>query len=828
MYFCFEKLLSLVLDQPDRCFFASIFYVTKRVMSISMPTLTRKIRLRMKLQHGLLAFIISLAIGLGAALPTMAQLDPLVYEQGFQVRKLKLINNMADQYATRAPGFANTGTPTDPEKYNWPSVCALFDKYGLNNDTANARIRRFANNSPFHFTLVGMARIMAQYAGAPAMVQTRATYLNKVWNRTDGYNAFTGEGTENHNNMTRTSAYLYAQYSVGNPLYPQAATKLAEMKQWILEWSKSITKGGHGEWNSSTYNTWSVAGWLNLYDYATDNDVKLCARSVLDYYAIEQALSYNQGITAGAEMRGNALSSVGSDTDFLNWLWFDESPRTVGIIFFTSRSNNRISSVYAAVSSYRPPLLAVELARKSLATKAMYKIGYPDYLILNQGHSPAHFYIDNNFTLSSACIKYGGFTGGDYQINSFKLVGRVSNGDSLASAQVLTGCGRYYAVGGGKARQPYDQYVQHNNVVMQLTQTPTTDATIYSALNPVVSTWRTDWQRDFSARFPGDGKPNPVGINGTTVQNIYRNANYISWPRAGVQVLRRNKVLFLSLEKVFVAIRTIGLDSGAIRAELSGRNMVVDSAAYGSLCGLVIEARNNNEFTSFANFQDSILIKTSLNKAQANAGIVTYRNLKGESIEATYNATGQFDEPVYDWGYGVTSPSINQNLAAWRVPTWPNALYNGRIPSWKVNNVPVNLSNYRGIDGPNVVAKDNNVRLQAGNRYYNIDYTGSLPVFSDGPVGLGQSVGAGQEPVLYPNPSKGTLQLMLYTTQACTLSVSLWTSNGKVAKQFTPVNLGEAGSHTPSFSLSEVPSGTYFCQIVAGNNRWTKQLVVVK
>lgn len=754
-----------------------------------------------------------------------AQLDPVQYEQGFQVRKRQLINNMADQYADRAPGFRNTGVP-DPEKFNWPAVCARFDKYGLQDDTANARIRRFANNQPFHFTLVGMARIMEQYSGAPAMVQTRNTYLTRVWNRTDSYNAFTSEGTENHNNMSKPSGYLYAQYSLGNPAYPQAATRLQEMKAWIIYWSKLISEGGHGEWNSSTYNTWSVAGWLNLYDFATDPDVKLCARAVLDMYALEQAVSYQNGVTAGAEMRGNTLASVSSDSDYLNWLWFDDNPRAVGQLFFTRNSNSRISSTYAAVSSYRPPLMVVEIAQKRLG-KGTYKIGYPDYLIQNQDFIPAQTYVDPAFTLSSAYIPYGGFTGGDYQVCSFKLVGRVANGDSNATAQVISGSGKYYNTTGGKARQPYDQYAQHKNVLFQLTKVPTNDSAIYMDVLSRIAGWRSAWTPDFRQRFPGDGKPNPVSDLGTRPSNFFRNTSYMSWPNAGVSVLQRGQVLFLRMEQVYVAIRTVGRDSVRLRTESATRGMISDTASYGNICGLVLEARGAAEFNSFTAFQDSILAKTQLDKSHLVRDVLKYRNLAGELIEVEYKSIGTFTEPIYDWGHGVTAPSINQNLAAWQSAVWPNGVGHGRIAVWAVNGQQEDLRTYKGINGPNVQFANNIMRVEDQGRFYQMDYTGPLPVFTTNTTSLvGSTRGLQPEPTLYPNPTEQSFQVMLYAEKASKLKVTLLNSAGKIVKAFGAVNLNQPGSHNPSFDLEGVPAGTYFCRLEMGGKKWSKRLVV--
>jgi hypothetical protein len=210
-------------------------------------------------------------------------------------------------------------------------------------------------------------------------------------------------------------------------------------------------------------------------------------------------------------------------------------------------------------------------------------------------------------------------------------------------------------------------------------------------------------------------------------------------------------------------------------------------------------------------------------------GMLVYTNLKGEQIEATYNRTGQFDEPVYDWGYGVTTPSIDQNLAAWQIPTWPNAINNGRVASWKVNNVAQDLSTYKGIVGPNVVFRNNNLRLQTASRFYNIDYTGRLPVFSTNLTSLlTDQKNNLSEPVLYPNPSNKSFQISISSAVTGLLKVSLFNTNGKLIRSFPAINIAEAGINTPSLSLANIPSGTYFCQIEVGKQKWNKRLVVVQ
>ena len=164
--------------------------------------------------------------------------------------------------------------------------------------------------------------------------------------------------------MSRTSGYLYAQYALGNPLFPQASRKLADTKSWILYYSKRIYQTGTGEWNSSVYQSYSIAGWLNLYDLAADVEVRNAARAVLDYYTAESALHTFYGITSGAEMRGSSSTSTVSGYDYLSWMWFGNSPKDqTASSFWTPKEYSQ--SVHAAVSTYRPNPIAVSLAFKT-------------------------------------------------------------------------------------------------------------------------------------------------------------------------------------------------------------------------------------------------------------------------------------------------------------------------------------------------------------------------------------------------------------------------------------------------------------------------------
>ena len=187
------------------------------------------------------------------------------YEADFTIRANVLVDWVANIY--QLPGSnPYTNGPADEEKYTGPKMLARMAKYGADDPdglmlptgdshlvNANEWIRAGAGGAHFHFTFVGPAIVFTKYPDAPALSEEHSTrgvigtpytvtvldsYILEVMTRNDNYNAFTGEGTENHINMNRTSGWIYAQLarqsdtyaalSAMDPArYPDAAEKAA-------------------------------------------------------------------------------------------------------------------------------------------------------------------------------------------------------------------------------------------------------------------------------------------------------------------------------------------------------------------------------------------------------------------------------------------------------------------------------------------------------------------------------------------------------------------------------------------------------------------------
>lgn len=758
-------------------------------------------------------------------------------EEAFEQRVGDLIDHVADVYAANSPGWDNNNSSVpDPEKYAWPSVLARFDKYGIDDAMGNIRIETFRNNSPFHFPFVGMARIMSLYPEAPKMMEHKKRYLEQVWQRDDSFNAWTGEGTENHVNMNRTSGYLYAQHVLEagyqDELFQDAGEKLQSMKEWIMYWSKQIYKSGTAEWNSSTYGVHNIVGWLNLYDFAADEEVKKAARAVLDYYASELALHYTQGITGGAEMRGgSAYRSVRTDTDYLSWLWFGDSPRQV-----TFEGNQPIYSMYAATSTYRPPAAAIELARKEVTSPAMYYGSKPSYLFDHTSYVKQTFYIDPNYTLGAAYLPYGGWSGGDWQIVSWKLVGRVEADESNVEnhADFVSGGGMYFQ-DRGLHRKPFDQLVHHENVLVQLSKVPTDASDIKAVIEPMFEDWHAKWKADFTERFPTESwKVNQPHVNFQS-QDVTQNSSFISIRRKdrNVEFEMENELLFVKLEKVYLAIRSIHQPQPTEPQVQGDFYKVEDTAAPGVLSGFVMEVGSVADFSSFDDFKSEITEKTSLDRSRAaTENTITYQNLQEDILEITYSGEGSFTEPIFDWGFGVENPQVKLTSPPFMQPEWPSGAGHGKLARWKVNGEEVTVSeDWPVFEGPNLLLQDSKLVMRApGERTeYTVDYSGEVPAFSEKELVTGfNREQPEKEPSIfsYPNPSGTQIKIVFHLPVSTYVTLTVFDNQGKVVKQLIREDLRETGRHKIVLPTGTLTPGQYLCHLTSSVKVASTKLIV--
>ena len=618
----------------------------------------------------------------------------------FKAKAALLLPDIAYRYS---PPSKNIG---DPEKYYWPKAMARMLLKPSGDDSAKVWIRELSRNPPFHFTLVGMARLMFAFPKEPAVIECRKNYLKLVLSRVDNYNAWTCEGTENHVSMSRTSGYLFAEAAMQYPdLKPEATKRQAQMKEWILDWSKRAFRMGTGEWNSGIYEVYNLLGWLNLADYAQDDEVKKAARAMVDYYALELAIHYDHGRLAGAEMRGNPVGPPeGNAAHYIMWLWFAPSAK-----IDLRNASEHIQSIHAVLSGYRPPTAILAIARKNDGHRGLFTGLKPSYTIEQPAKLGQTLYADSGFTLGSVTTSYSGYTGASAQIVPWKAI-IETNGEPF----LLSGNGRYAAYGEA-GRDPYTQIIQHKNVLLQLTKVPGNASQIEHTVDSTMRDWQVIWRQDFLKRFPDKQSAHHKNKITRRQPSSLENRSYLSLP-ANTTLQWTDNQAIAQVGNNTLILTCIGtrLPNKAMSVrgkQAKARRLILEATnAPDVLCGWIVE----------------IVDRRKAAETKSKLEGLVYTDVHQNAIPLRFADSGLCSEPLVDWGYGQTEPSVYVKAPPMRVPSWPTTKGYGRMSNLESFGPEMNYV----YKGPGVLLADGILQI-TGSSSYRVDYSKRIPVFEE-------------------------------------------------------------------------------------------------
>lgn len=640
-------------------------------------------------------------------------------EKLFQIKIKKLVKEVADVYEPPSPDIG------DPEKYYWPKTLARFHRYGIKDAQANRWVGMFVDHSPFHFTLVGMARIMLQYPDAPAVKTYKAKIIDMVLKRNDSHNFFTSEGTENHINMARTSGYLYVQEHLkSNPNDAKAAMQRDSLENWVFYWSKKIYQVGTGEWNSSSYEVYNLLGWLNLYDFADDPKVRNAAKAVVDYYVAELALHNFNGAVSGSEMRGN-LNTYSGASYYFNLMMFSADTSFT----FHHKQQQFIQSVYLATTGYRPAKALLDLGRKTKLDKpAWFQQSKTSYLFEEPSFVKQWLFVHNQFTLGASSSPYGGFSGSTSQIVNWKLVSNSAKNELIS----LSGNGPFTGGLKAKVRDPYTQFFQHKNILFQLTRMPANYKELNQQVYAAIDAWKESWRKDFEKRFPDEiDKRNVVGS--IKVDELKSPYSFLIGTKAIVWKKTSTGIQLAQVGKTYVAAYPIAKSSFAKsvgKADEKDEFIWLNEGQFDALCGFVLvafdpsECKNMNELKFLAE-------KADLKLTQDGKGVV-FNSADGDEIQVVFQTNGRFEEAIVDWGFGPQSQQVTIAAPPFKQPTWPSGEGFAKMPSVTVNQKPVDLAGIWPVfSGPWLTLQGGLMRVKGKDSVFEVDYTGAQPFSSE-------------------------------------------------------------------------------------------------
>ncbi|MCH8476065.1 MAG: hypothetical protein LAT55_12660 [Opitutales bacterium] len=294
-------------------------------------------------------------------------------------------------------------------------------------------------------------------------------------------------GTENHRFMHRASGLIFAEKIDGD--YAGDETRedhLAALREWAMEEGRLMFTRGSGEYDSSTYVAFTVASLLNVYDFTEDEELRRAVRAMLDWQAAGMAHKYFHGVNMGPESRGFAIEAVGhrnekpgfpgirhlthepagSNTDWISWLWWGGTDGHVRL-GEPGAAIPRYPVHIPAMSSYRPPEILRDLARKTVELPYEARGSKPDFRRQIGGRDQEILYVDREYAMSTLYSPLPGVQRSGTilpQTTTFKILLRDEHAVRAFGAQ-----NGYHSHRPLQGLSPFDQHHQAGNAAIVVT-----------------------------------------------------------------------------------------------------------------------------------------------------------------------------------------------------------------------------------------------------------------------------------------------------------------------------------------------------------------------
>lgn len=307
-------------------------------------------------------------------LPLMAEPWSTELEDSFQERCRYVVES-----TTRSGRYGNTFFENEKRSYGWAMLSILGGEKEaalkfLQSEDANAKdwnrvtlgidffpafTLKHQTRKYFHFGDLLEPDYRARMKRAAGILTEKDPYRRPHPSFKKGTPGWTPEAhnswvdirnTDNLKLMRETSVCLFAEEAGNEPVRNLYAGHLRRFVEGLYQ-------VGMSEWDSENYLGHSLAPLLNLYDFAKDDEVKALAKAALDWITITGALKYRRGIWGGPTKRDyNHPEVFGGSAAMIFWLWFGDAK--------LKPEHFESDEIHLITSSYRPPLAAVELARK--------------------------------------------------------------------------------------------------------------------------------------------------------------------------------------------------------------------------------------------------------------------------------------------------------------------------------------------------------------------------------------------------------------------------------------------------------------------------------
>jgi len=424
---------------------------------------------------------------------------------------------------------------------------------------------------------------------------------NKAWKKLkDGWTPETMNSwvdvrnTDNLRAMRECAVYLMAE-EVGS-------TAVRDIyKKRIQAYVTALYTTGMGEWDSVNYMGHTMVGYVQLYDFAKDPEVKLLGKAAMDWLSAAAAVKYYRGSWIGPNKRDYNNMGPYSGAAGETARWFGDCPAPEGKAYR--------DWIHFVTSPYRPPAAVVHLAQKDfpkpleiLASKPSYEGWFKEEGGEDQPESFETMYVANSYQIGSLSTGHNGDCGG------FRL-GTWSSTLGCDTWIIATSPKGYKGIATGTVGG--DQVGQYRNLLAWLNPKP--EANIY-LLMPT-----------------------------------------------GAAIERDGDTVFMKAEKTWIAIHLVNLKdpgvdqavtdeacfktdkkSGEKKASIPNAQVWSAKRAGDGPCGVVLELGEQETHGDFAAFKAAVKAKAKLDVSQlASAKRLDYTASDGAKLGIVLSDAGQ-------------------------------------------------------------------------------------------------------------------------------------------------------------------------------------------
>ncbi|HYE05523.1 MAG TPA: hypothetical protein VEL07_08325 [Planctomycetota bacterium] len=317
-------------------------------------------------------------------------------------------------------------------------------------------------------------RVATMFSRPDARGGTAWDYLERVDGQMDPIYRSTEFNSENFHWMARMGGLLWA-HEFGD------AARISSYGKWLDNVVRATYACGRVEWNSQNYVGYVIQPTLVLHDHAPTPRIRAQARAILDWLAIETALHYIDGAQVGPDSRAKGGAHrwhSGSAWPYAHW-WF-EGPTwrpSIPAGEFTAHASVNVMG-WAPWTGYRPPQVAIDIARRAYRTPVGIRWTKPFYALDEDGYRDWRgdtergrrfefetLWLERDYTLASlATSRPDGAIGTFSEQCTWRLGVRGDAGPRQVFGNTGPAGSAFDDVDG---RNPYEQIGQFRNVVVR-------------------------------------------------------------------------------------------------------------------------------------------------------------------------------------------------------------------------------------------------------------------------------------------------------------------------------------------------------------------------